>query len=492
MGYIRYIMEMLHGNISGMDFLAWRFYFILFFIVGLFWLIPPKYRKGLMLIISLAFYLLNGKRAITLLIYVIISSWITAVLLEKHRSKKLLWFGIAMIALPFILNRTFLIDIDIFANIRTLLSCMGLAYTTMMAIGYVIDIYMERYSHIRFVNYTAFLSFFPYALSGPIERADHMNDQIEALEKKRFSWGELQAGAICIIYGLFVKLVMADRIGILVNTVLDDYQNYVGLELVTAIVLYAAEIYFDFSACSNVARGIARCFGVEVINNFEQPYFAKSVGEFWRRWHRSLSFWLRDYIYIPLGGSKKGKCRQYLNLLLTFVVSGLWHGFSPHYILWGGINGVYQIVEKSTLHIRQKINDRCGIDSDTMGHQVMQVFLTFVLIDFSHIFFRVGHISDAFKIVKRIVMGMDWSFVYSGYLNLGLSRLDWSVIAVGFLVITLVDILHYKYKEQFMNLFLHENLGVRYFVFIGLFIATVVFGTYGAGFDSATFIYRGF
>lgn len=492
MGYIRYITDLLHGNISGIDFLTWRFYFVLVFEIVLFWVIPPKLRKSLLLIINLSFYLLNGKRATTLLLYLIISGWIAARLIEKRRSKILLWLGIVMIALPFVLNRTFLLDIDIFTNVRTILSCVGLAYTTLMALGYVIDVYMGRYSCVRFINYAAFLAFFPYAMAGPIERADRMNDQIEALEKKIFSWGQLQAGAVCIIYGLFVKLVIADRIGILVNTVLDNYQYYVGFELLTAVFLYGIEIYCDFSACSNIARGIARCFGVEIIDNFQQPYFSRNITEFWRRWHRSLSFWLRDYIYIPLGGNQKGRGRQYFNLFITFIVSGLWHGFSPHFVLWGGIHGIYQIVGRTTAHIRKVINCRCNINSDTMGHRFMQVIVTFLMVDFAWLFFRVEHISDVFRIIQRIIFGLDWSFVYSGYLNLGLSLLDWRILVFGLSVIMAVDTLHFIYRGKFMMMFLHENLGARYLVFIGLLAASLVFGIYGAGFDSASFIYRGF
>lgn len=492
MGYIRYIIEMLHGNIKGIDFLSWRFYFLLILVICLFWLIPRKCRKGLLLAASLSFYILNGKKAIVSLIYIILSSWIAAFLIEKKRLKKFLWLGIAVIILPFILSKTFAVDIEVFANVSSLLSCMGLAYTTLMAVGYVIDVYMERYPHIQFINYTTFLAFFPYALAGPIERADHINYQLEELEKKHFSWGQVQAGGICIIYGLFVKLVIADRLGILVNTVLDHYQYYMGLELLTAVILYGIEIYCDFSACSNIARGIAGCFGVEIINNFLQPYFSRNIGEFWRRWHRSLSFWLRDYIYIPLGGSRKGKCRQYFNLFLTFIVSGLWHGFSPNFILWGGIHGVYQIAANSTLNIRRRINQRCNINSDTIGHRVMQILLTFFAVDFAWLFFRVERVSDAFKIIRRIIRGMDWSFVYTNYLRLGLSALDWRIVVLGVLVVVFVDSLHYIYKEQFMSMFLHENIGVRYLVFIGLFAATVAFGIYGAGFDSASFIYRGF
>lgn len=489
---MRYIVDLLFRNIRGIDFLSWRFYFLLLCVGCCFWLIPPKHRKGLLLIVSFSFYLLNGKRTFILLIYLIISSWLVSAYMEKcKKPKKVLCIGIMAVAVPFILNRILETGI-VFSNMSNLFSCMGLAYTTMMAIGYMADVYQRRCQRIPIVNYAAFLAFFPYAVSGPIERAGHMNAQIEKLEKMDFSWRRIQAGAISIVYGLFVKLVIADRIAILVNEVLDHYQKYIGLELMLAVILYGVEIYCDFSACSNVAVGIARCFGIEIMNNFAQPYFSRNISDFWRKWHRSLSFWLRDYVYIPLGGNRVGKCRQYVNLCITFVASGLWHGFGIHFVLWGMIHGIYQIVGKMTLSVRKRLNLVCHINPNTMGHQLLQGVLTFVAVDFAWIFFRAENIADAIQIIRRMACGVDFTFIYRDYLQLGLAPLDWRVMMMGLFIIIVVDVLHYKYKEKFMDMFLHENLCVRYVIFLGLFVTTVIFGIYGAGYDRAAFIYRGF
>lgn len=489
---MRYIIELLFVNTRHVDFLSWRFYFLFVSVSLFFWILPSKCRKGLLLVVSFLFYFLNGKNAVVLLIYLIVFSWLFAFLIEKNKNcKALLCIAVIVTAMPFLLSRL-LINFEKFTSIAGLLSCIGLSYTTLMAIGYMVDIYKGRYSRLRFVNYAAFLAFFPYAMSGPIERADHMNDQIQAMETVTFSWRRIQAGAIYIVYGLFVKLVIADRIAILVNGVLDHYQKYIGLELLLAVILYGIEIYCDFSACSNIAVGIAKCFGIEIINNFAQPYFSRNISSFWRKWHRSLSYWLRDYIYIPLGGNRAGKFRQYINLFITFIVSGLWHGFNVHFILWGMIHGIYQIFEKVTLPVRKKMNQICNINPDTMGHRVLQGLLTFLAVDFAWIFFKVNEVTDAIQIVKRMFSGIDFTFVYTDFLQLGLTQFDWRILLMSLFVVAIVDILHAIYKERLMNMFLQENLCVRYIIFIGLFASTVVFGIYGAGYDAATFIYRGF
>lgn len=362
-----------------------------------------------------------------------------------------------------------------------------------MAAGYLVDVHKGRYASISFADYVAFLSFFPYAVSGPIERADHISIQMRRLENSSFSWRQVQSGAILIIYGLFVKLVIADRIGILVDKVLNHYEYYVGLELLLAVVLYGIEIYCDFLSCSDIARGIARCLGIEIVNNFKTPYFAHSISEFWRKWHISLSTWLRDYVYIPLGGNRKGKVRHYANLLITFIVSGLWHGFSWHFAVWGALHGAYQIIGKLTAPIRSNLNRICHIDTKTPGHRLFQAVITFCMVDFAWLFFRFEGVNDVLNVIKRIVKGMDFSFLNNDvYLNLGLDLKDWHIVLFGLLVVLAIDLLRCFYQDEFSLLFLNENLGIRYLAFLFLFAATVTFGIYGTGYDAATFIYRGF
>lgn len=362
----------------------------------------------------------------------------------------------------------------------------------MMALGYLIDVYHNICQLYSLSDYAVFLAFFPYSLSGPIERADRICPQIEELRKKKFSWQEVQSGIVLIIYGLFTKLVVADRIGILVNFVLDDFRYYIGLELLVALVLYGIEIYCDFSACSDIARGLAKCFGIHIINNFQQPYFSENISMFWQRWHVSFSSWLRDYIYIPLGGNRKGKARQCINICITFLVSGLWHGLRWPFVLWGLLHGVYQIIGKMTVGVRKRINYILKTDVRTMGHKIYQMLLTFILVDFAWLFFRVERVSDGIDIIKRIIFGIDWSFMNSGWLNLGLDQRDWNVLWIGLLIILTVDIMYYIYKQEFIHIFLNENIMVKYISVVVIFILLVIYGIYGAGYDAAAFIYRGF
>lgn len=489
---------MLLEGLKSLDFLSWEFYFLFIIFVMVYWLIPTAYRKCVILILSFSFYLSNGVFSLCLLLYLIGISWLTAELLCRSKSKIYLFSGVLLIVLPIVLIRIMqkMSGTGQLGGLgRSLIvpAYIGLAYTTMMALSYIFDIYYGRYRCVNFSNYAVYLSFFPYAVSGPIERTGHINSQIESLKSKRYSCMELQSGMTLILYGLFVKLVVADRIGILVRNVFEHYGDYVGFELFFALVMYGIEIYCDFSACSDIARGAAACFGIHIINNFQQPYFSRNINEFWHNWHISLSRWLRDYVYIPLGGNRKGKARQYINIIITFSVSGLWHGFSSHFVLWGLIHGCYQVMDKSTELLREKINYVLHINSKTIGHQVFQVIVTFACVDFAWLFFRTEQLKDVLFILKRMICGMDLSFINgSGWLNLGLDQHDWNVLVIGLAVVLCVDIMHNFYKDKLMKTFLRDNLLVKYFCWIILLVMTASFGIYGYGYDSAAFIYRGF
>lgn len=470
-----------------MGFLSWQFWFLFAFVVLLFWMIPSVFKKYMLILCSFLFYFSNGILSLGILCYLIGISWMAAGIVHRVRRKFVLWMGILFTVLPFCLVRGFQVT-----GGGGIPAILGLAYTTMMALGYLVDMHMQRYDTVGFVDYIAFLSFFPYAVSGPIERADKMCLQICQLKNRKFSWKELQSGMTLILYGLFVKLVVADRLGILVDQVFGHYREYIGVELVLALVFYGIEIYCDFSAVSDIARGIARCFGISIINNFQQPYFAKSIGEFWRRWHISLSGWLRDYVYIPLGGNRKGAKRQSINICITFLVSGLWHGFSLPFLLWGLLHGMYQAVGKLTAKIRKKFHRFCGVQTTTIGHQIFQMISTFVLVDFAWLFFRIKDINTGIGILRNMILGMQYSIFKNSWLKLGLDQQDWNILLLGLIIIVIVDVLHTIYKDKFMNLFLNDNLLVRYTVWIGLFIVTVLCGIYGPGYESTTFIYRGF
>ncbi|GAA0720723.1 MBOAT family protein [Aquimarina litoralis] len=266
---------------------------------------------------------------------------------------------------------------------------VGISFYTFQTMSYTIDVYREKLKPTKdLVAFAAFVSFFPQLVAGPIERATHLLPQF--LNKRSVSQGSISLGCKLIIIGFFLKLVIADRAAIYVNAVYNNVELHDGLSFIFATVLFAFQIYGDFAGYSLIAIGTAKFFGFDLMTNFRRPYFAASIHEFWNRWHISLSTWFRDYLYIPLGGNRVGKFRWFFNLFITFLISGLWHGASWTFVLWGAINGAYLIIE-----VLLKAKSRKGI---------LNIISTFILICFSWIFFRANTVSEAFCIVKKIVL----------------------------------------------------------------------------------------
>jgi len=221
---------------------------------------------------------------------------------------------------------------------------VGISFYTLQALGYLIDVYRgDIYAERNFMKYALFVSFFPQLVAGPIERSRNLLVQLH--EVHLFQYDNLRKGLLLVLYGLFLKMVIADKAAVIVDTVYENSAVYSGFYIVVATIFFAIQIYCDFYGYSTIAKGSALMLGIHLMENFSAPYYSKSVKEFWRRWHISLSHWFRDYLYIPLGGNQKGNIRQKFNLLVVFGVSGLWHGASMTFIVWGLLNGIYQIVE---------------------------------------------------------------------------------------------------------------------------------------------------
>ncbi|MFS4491334.1 MBOAT family O-acyltransferase [Maribacter sp. 2308TA10-17] len=291
---------------------------------------------------------------------------------------------------------------------------VGISFYTFQAIGYTIDVYRGEIKHEKhFGVYALFVSFFPQLVAGPIERAKNLLPQFKTF--KKFDYEKAVMGIKLMVWGFFMKLVVADRLAIYVNSVYGNVDHHSSITLLTATVFFAIQIYCDFAGYSNIAIGCAKIMGFDLMTNFRRPYFAQSCAEFWQRWHISLSTWFRDYIYIPLGGNRVSKKRNYVNLMVTFLISGLWHGANWTYIIWGGLNGLYQITFKILRFSpsKKRIKQRSSIT------YFFNIFLTFVLICFSWIFFRADSFYQALEILKRIgnehgpiFRGDNSSFVY--------------------------------------------------------------------------------
>ncbi|WP_282117768.1 MBOAT family O-acyltransferase [Maribacter aquivivus] len=296
-----------------------------------------------------------------------------------------------------------------------LLLPVGISFYTFQAIGYTIDVYRgDIKSEKHFGIYALFVAFFPQLVAGPIERAVNLLPQFK--ETKVLNYNQAVEGVRLIIWGYFMKIVVADRLAIYVNSVYGIPEYHSSITLLIATIFFAFQIYCDFAGYSNIAIGCAKIMGFDLMTNFKRPYFAQSCAEFWSRWHISLSTWFKDYVYIPLGGNREGTVKNYRNLLVTFLISGLWHGANWTFVIWGGLNGVYQVLFKILGISPNKKSAETNIGIVYFGN----IMLTFILISFTWIFFRANNFIDAITVIKRIAVatgdlfiGDKSSFVYS-------------------------------------------------------------------------------
>ena len=358
---------------------------------------------------------------------------------------------------------------------------VGISFYTLQALGYLIDVYRgEIRAEKNFIRYALFVSFFPQLVAGPIERSRNLLAQLS--DSRPFSYENLRRGMLLILYGLFLKMVISDRLAIMVDTVYGDSAAYPGCYIVAATVFFAIQIYCDFYGYSTIARGSALLMGIHLMDNFNAPYFSKSVKEFWRRWHISLSSWFRDYLYIPLGGNRKGVTRKELNHLLVFAVSGLWHGASMSYVFWGFLNGIYQIAEDAVSNIRKSADD-------CFSRRVFQRILTFSLVTLAWLFFRAGTFANAGEMLTNIFASNNWVVLMNGSLyNLGVPESHMKILLVSILLLFLIDYQKYQGKDV-VEIFLRQGWFFRVLAILFFVYVILLYGCYGEMFDTQQFIY---
>ncbi len=479
-------------------------HFLLFFpIVSLcYFLLPHKLRWIWLLIASYYFYMAwNPYYAVLMAISTIIT-YLSGLLITRTNmisdDKKRVFQRKLWVALSFSSNFAILFFFKYFdfaiVNINRILSCfeiqtvqpafdvllpVGISFYTFQALSYTMDVYRgEIYAEKNLAKYALFVSFFPQLVAGPIERSKNLLIQIN--ERHNFDYDDAKNGLLLMMWGYFQKMVVADRIAIMVNTVYENYSSYYGFQIIIATVLFAIQIYCDFAGYSNIAKGAAQTMGFRLMDNFQQPYFSRSIQEFWRRWHISLSTWFRDYLYIPLGGSRCSRPRRYLNLMITFLVSGLWHGASWNFVVWGGIHGVYQITGNFLKANKEKIFTRLKIRTEPLSFKLGQMLTTFLLVDFAWIFFRAPGARAALGIIQRIIshFGFANMFDMSSY-AMGIGIKDVFIIGVSIIILLLADCLQYKFVVR--NIIAEQNFLFRWaFYYVSLFVI-VYFGALGSG-----------
>lgn len=319
-------------------------------------LLSEKIRPIWLLGASWYFYMQWNLKYILLMLGTILVTYFAGLLIERKHDKRILFASIVVLIIVLALYKYLSFFTEIINTVLGIFNVgyrvdsyiklvlpVGVSFFTLQSIGYVIDVWRgECKAERNFVYYALFISFFPQLVAGPIERSENMLPQLK--KKNELTWDIFRKGILLILYGLFCKMVIADRLALIVDAIYGSPEQFGGFFIIIATIAFAFQIYCDFYGYSTIARGPALLLGVKLVDNFEAPYLAKSVKEFWRRWHISLSYWFRDYVYIPLGGNRKGFKRKESNLLFVFSLSGLWHGASVTFIIWGFLNGLYQII----------------------------------------------------------------------------------------------------------------------------------------------------
>ena len=474
--------------------------FLLFFpIVALiYFIIPKKIRCLWLLISSYYFYMCWNPKYVILILTSTFITYLCGIIINKNkneRKKKLslllgiiINVGILVIFkyANFLLNnlKTVLgmvgFSIDIFY--LNIFLPVGISFYIFQALGYLIDVYRgDIKAEKNFLQYALFVSFFPQLVAGPIERSKNLLPQIKNISKSSFNYENFKKGILFILWGFFQKLVIADRIAIIVNNVISNYTKYGFIELLLAIVLFAFQIYCDFGGYTLIAKGTAKIMGIDLMDNFKQPYFAKNIKEFWRRWHISLTTWFTDYIYIPLGGNKKGKYRKYLNITIVFVISGFWHGASWNFVIWGLIHAIL-LIFYDIFNTRENKKVYLGNIK-----KIVSIFINFLIVDFAWIFFVSSGLIHVLNIFRYMIL----SFSKHSIFSLGLDVGNFVILLIALIILLIVDILHEKNIciYDLINKDKYVNTAIKILVYLILAWSTLLLGIYGPAYDANQFIY---
>lgn len=464
----------------------------------LYYLVPHRLRWFFLLIASYAFYMNLHISYGLLLLATTLLTYVLALRLEKAtttgQKKRCLLGGILPLALILLFFKTASPAIDKInamieagrltiqpLTVRILLPA-GVSFYFFQSMGYLIDVYRGKIkAEKHFGFYALFVSFFPQLLAGPIGRADSLLPQYK--KERPFNYDNVTYGLKLMAWGYFKKLVIADVFANVVNKVYNKPYSYVGLVFIIVTIMFAIEIYCDFSGYSDIAVGCAKLFGIDLMTNFKSPYFSFSIREFWSRWHISLSTWFRDYVYIPLGGSRVKRWRHCLNLMITFLVSGFWHGSSFTFILWGGIHGLLQIIEtflypktrKGEVVVRKK--------------HWWQLPITFILLCFTWIFFRVNTIQDAIWVIYKLFWDASRPL---NYLKTAAICLDMPYISMVGLLLPVIILAIYdgiSLKQDVIQLISRQKFFVRWPIYVLLLVVIALFSNKGI---ATEFIYMQF
>lgn len=414
-----------------MLFNSWQYAVFLPIVFALYWLLPHRYRWVLLLAASYYFYMSWNAKYVFLILFTTAASYAAALFMERtdepRRRKTILALTLAACLGVLGVFKYFNFFFDSLTDLFSIFSLklqpvtlnlllpVGISFYTFQTLSYVIDVYRGKVkAEHHFGIYATFISFFPQLVAGPIERTENLLSQIKA--EHQFDYAQATQGLRIMIWGLFKKMAIADRMAPHVDKIFDNVHDFSGFALLIAAFLFSVQIYCDFSGYSDIARGSAKLMGIDLMENFKSPYLSASIREFWSRWHISLSTWFRDYVYIPLGGNRVKELRHRLNLLITFLVSGLWHGANWTFVVWGGIHGLAQIAEEKLFPRKH--------EKPSGFLWCVRVALVFTFVTFAWVFFRAQSLSDALYVLTHLFTGIGnpISYLRTGFKAIDITR----------------------------------------------------------------------
>ena len=446
-----------------MSLVSGTFIAIMILTTILYYLLPKKTKPYVLLIISICVYASLGIKS---LLYIIISSvttYIATLLFQKNKYKKLI------LILTLIINIGILVIIKS-ELIKNIIVPLGISYYTFQVVSYLIDVYRNKYKPEKNIaKYFVYTMYFPYLFIGPINRFDDISDSLFK-EDKKINLSSMYNGILRIGWGFFKKLLIANRINVLIATITQNPSEYNGAFALFAMFLYSIQLYADFSGGIDIVIGFSKVLQINVKENFDTPYISQNIQEFWRRWHISLSSWFRDYVYIPLGGNRCSKLRHYFNTIIVFLLSGLWHGIN--YVLWGLLHAIFLILGKFI----------------TTKNKYLNITVTFLIVSFLWSFFIWPTTLESLQMIGSVFTTFNYSELFNNILNLGLNLANYIVLIISVILLIIYDLKREKINSKLKSLKTEHKLTL----FAGLVWVILIFGMYGIGFNASEFIYNKF
>ena len=479
--------------------------FILFFpiVTAIYFLLPYRFRWFHLLVSSCIFYMYFIPVYILILFLTIIVDYIAGILIENELNlRKRKWLlGLSIVVNIGVLSvfkyyNFFIGNVDLLLHsfnisesipLLKIILPIGLSFHTFQAMSYTIEVYRGNQKAERHLGiYALYVMFYPQLVAGPIERPQNLLHQFR--EKHTIDYNNVASGLRLVLWGMVKKVVIADRIALITDPIFNQPHNYSGITLYVGVVLFHIQVFCDFSAYSDIAIGAARVMGFKLMTNFNMPFHARTVSEFWRRWHISLSTWFRDYLYLPLGGNKGTKLQTYRNLFIVCFLSGLWHGASWTFVIWGLLQGAYMIIGSVTKKARKKFNDKIGISKILWLDHSLDIIITFSLTAFARVFFRGNSIGDALYIVKKlfdIPVEIARAITTKSVTFLHLPAFK-EMLLPCIVLISLLEIAHLlKLKYKLEDTFSRKPAAIRWSLYFSGLILLTFFGVY----ESHQFIY---